>query len=215
MKYTAEGMSTFLATASDRMGEDSEDIKLFCDFLTSITARKKLFVQYNIPADTLIAETPIWSFEVINKGADSRTRFFVSLIQDTKVAQKLIEDPYFMDISTWLPADMINKLDCAIENTLIDPVTQETISVKIIDNPLGFYTDPCRPLTWLITEETLEGKALTIQEATLELFAMWEFVYLNPYGAPERPKSDPLIPRIKSAGHLRLATLDGKLVDHS
>jgi len=213
MNYTAEGMSTFLNTASERMGEDSEDIKLFCNFLTSVTAREKLFVQYTIPANTLITEDPIWSFEVINKGADVRTRFFVSLIQDIKVAQKLIEDPYFMDISTWLPADIINNLDCAIENILVDPITQEMIPVRIIDNPLGFYTDPCRPLTWLITEQALEGKATTIQEATLELFAIWEYVYLNPYGAPEKPESNAL--QIKSAGHLRLATLDGKLVDHS
>ena len=213
MNYTAEGMSTFLATASDRMSEDSEDIKAFCDFLTAVTAREKLFVQYAIPADTLVTETPIWSFEVINKKVDLRTRFFVSLIQDIKVAQRLIEDPYFMDISTWLPADIISKMGCSIENTLVDPVTQEMVPIKIIDNPLGFYTDPCRPLTWLITEQALEGKATTIQEATLELFAIWEFVYLNPYGIPEKPESNPL--QIKSAGHLRLATLDGKLVDHS
>ena len=216
MKYTALGMTTFLNTATERMQEDSEDIKAFCDFLTAITAREQFFVQYSFEPNTLITDAPVWSFEVINKDLGLKTRFYVSLVSDMEMTQKLVEDPYYMDISTWLPADMISRLDCAIENTLIDPVTQKETSVQIIDNPLGFYTDPCRPLTWLVTEHALRGKPLTIQEVTLELFSIWEFAYLNPQGPPEEKEPDTKkSPQVKSAGHLRLVTLDGKLVDHS
>jgi hypothetical protein len=206
MKYTAAGMTTFLQTASERMQEDSEDIKAFCDFLTTITAQEEFSVQYSFAPNTLITAAPVWSFDVTNKIAGLQTRFFASFLQDEETAKRLIEDPYYMDISTWLPAEVVTKLGCAIENTVTDPKTKTQVPIQIIDNPLGFYTDPCRPLTWLITEHALQGKNLTIQEATLELFSIWEFAYLNPNEPPK--------PRPKKAGHLRLASQDGKIIDY-
>ena len=193
-KEIPTGLDSFLNTTAERLQEDTEDIQSFCTIINLMIHREIIDLKWYTNPVKHLDEANTWFLDIISKKHKFSTRVFISYVPEQEYADRLMEDPYYMDISMWTDTNPAAK------------TKQESLDPSNV--PYGVYTDPCRPLSWILTKDSIQ-QGTTIEEATLILIEYWKKYFLEERAPQERI----LTPRIKTNAPLRLVAKDGKILD--
>jgi len=194
----------FLQTVSTKFEQDASDVESFCFVLEALIFGGEFQLSWDLDPGILANEAIQWSFELILP--DSEAVVFFMGIADDHTASTLWADLHYMDITSWVDKPTLEELK--ISYTMkegVDPYTGEPLTVRLVDNPIGIYSDPCRPCVWLLTPEYLgkEKDTITVQEVTLGLIEKWKkFLVGDTSKEKLRPKNK-----------FKLVSKDGNLID--